>query len=184
MLRYFVWLLAVIGLIIILLILIIPGGKKLGAPRVLDSYATTNAVTKLTIVGPINAEVNHQSLSISVEQNQVIYQEYAGYNNNVIQTITFPSNQTAYYSFLRALDIAGFNKGNSNPAAQNSVGYCALGQRYIFQLTQNGNNIINYWSTNCGNLGTYGGNQGLTMALFQAQVPDYNKLAATLTNIQ
>ena len=184
MLRYFIWLLAVIGLIIILIILIIPGGKKVGVPRVLDSYASTNAVAKLTINGPITAEINYQSLSISVEQNQVIYQEYAGYNNKVIQTIAFPSNESAYYNFLRAIDIAGFNKGNTNPDAQNSVGYCAFGQRYLLQLTQNGNNIINFWSTNCGSLGTFGGDLGFTMALFQAQVPEYSKLSGTLTNLQ
>ena len=46
-----------------------------------------------------------------------------------------------------------------------------LGDRYVFELSQNGQNIQRYWTTSCGTPKSYLGAQTLTISLFKAQVP-------------
>ncbi|HUA13184.1 MAG TPA: hypothetical protein VL989_01660 [Candidatus Sulfotelmatobacter sp.] len=182
MFRYLIWLITVFALLVILIILLIPGGKKTQAPKTLESYSSTNAVAVMTIDGPVNADVIHQSIEIDVMQNQVVYKQIDGYNGKIAQQITYPNTEASYYAFLRSLDIAGYEKGNTNPNAANPVGYCSLGDRYIFNLNQNGSNLIHFWATSCGSPKTYAGDLSLTLSLFKAQIPDYDTVAAN-TNI-
>jgi len=178
MLRYIIWLSAVIGLIIILLLLIIPGGKTLPPPKTLASYAPTSAVAKLTIDGPINADSQHQSIDISVSSSQVVYRQVNGYDSDVVKQETFTNTQSAYYNFLRAIALAGYKEGNTEVSASNPTGYCSSGDRYIYKLTENGSNIINFWSTSCGGPKTYDGDVDITLSLFEAQVPGYYNLTS------
>jgi hypothetical protein len=49
---------------------------------------------------------------------------------------------------------------------------------------RDGNNISQrFWSTSCGNLGSFKGNASTVRELFQRQVPDYNVLTSGLSNI-
>jgi hypothetical protein len=71
------------------------------------------------------------------------------------------------------LSIAGFTLGDTSTALDNDTGYCPTGNRYDYRITQDGNSIEHFWSTNCGTA-TYKGNPGSTLDLFQAQFPGYN----------
>ena len=184
MLRYFMFLLAVFGLILILIILIIPGGKKnpVPTPKSLTSYASTDAVTQLTIDGPINANQNHQSIEIDVSQNNVIFKQITGYEGQVVNRQTYANNQSAFDVFLHALNYAGFTLGNRDPKLVNEeIGLCALGDRYTYQIIYNGNVIQRFWSTNCGGTRTYGGDDIRTQTLFQQQVPYYANVIQNIT---
>jgi hypothetical protein len=176
--RYFIGFLVAILLLILLIILLVSGNspkKAVTSFKTLPSYANTDAVASMSIAGPINADSLHASVAVSVSRTQVVFQQMQGYNNTVVRTQKFANNEASYDAFLRALDLAGFTKGNSDKALSNEQGVCSLGQRYVFALNQGNTQLQRFWSTSCGTR-TYGGNTSITMTLFQAQVPGYSSL--------
>ena len=179
--RYFLIFVATIMLVFILAYVLFHGGGKPKIPvttKTLQSYAATDAQVQLTIDGPINADQNHQATVIIVDRNDVTFEHVQGYQGTITNLQTFANNQNAYTNFLFALAHAGFTEGNSKAVVNNDErGYCPQGDRYIFQLTQDNNTLERYWATSCGSPKTYLGSLGLTVSLFQAQVPQYNSLA-------
>jgi hypothetical protein len=190
--KYFIGFLVTIGLIIVLILLLFSGGNggsdnskpTSGKPKNTDelaAYASTNAVARLTIDGPIIANQNHQAVQITVDQNDVTYSQVQGYEGTVVNQQDFKNNQNAYSNFLYALGRAGFLKGNDDKTLANEKGYCPTGNRYVFELIQNGKDIQRYWGTSCGgNNKTYLGSLNLTITLFQVQVPGYRTLTQSL----
>ncbi len=178
--RYFLWLLAVIGLVIIVIILLLPGGgkKSIGGKQFID-YSSTNAVASLIIDAPEGANSTHQAVRIDVSQSQVVYQELSTYNYTVVKQQTFTNNQNGYDVFLRSLYFAGFLKGNTNPALASPNGICPLGDRYIYNFVSNNQTLIHWYSTSCGD-STYQGVASLTVRLFQRQVPNYDSLTSDI----
>jgi hypothetical protein len=181
--RYFITFIAMLGLLFLLLFLLLHGGGK---PKVsttnktLISYANTDAQAQLTIDGPINADQIHTAVRITVDQNQVRYEQIKGYQNTIVNQQSFDSNQDAYANFLAALQHAGFTLGATTAVLKDERGYCPLGNRYIFELNQDGNQLERYWATSCGTPKTYNGVLTLTLDLFQAQVPGYSQLTQNL----
>jgi len=197
-LRYFIGFLVTIGLIILLVVLLFSGGGDNNGngsqnggnqpatgskPKTVDdlaAYASSDAVARLTIDGPIVADQNHQAVRITVGQDDTTYEQISGYQGSVVKQQSFVNNQNAYSNFLYALGRAGFLKGDDSKTLANEKGYCSTGNRYVFELIEDGNDIQRYWATNCGNPKTYKGNLNLTLTLFRAQVPGYNDLAQDL----
>jgi hypothetical protein len=182
--RYFVAFMIALGLLFLVVFLLFHSGSKPKVqltPKTLDSYATTDAEAVLTIDGPINAAQNHQQVRITVSRDDVTFEQLQGYDGNVVNMQSYANTENAYTVFLFSLAHAGFTKGDNNPALSDERGFCALGDRFIFQLQQDGQDIERYWSTSCGNSKTYLGSPSLTINLFQAQVPDYSKLTQDIT---
>jgi hypothetical protein len=183
--RYFLGYIVTIGLLIVLILFLITsnGGGKHNAPaqvRLLNSYANTDAQVRLTIDGPINANQSHQQVQITADAFEITFDQVQGYDGTVVNHQSYSNTQNAYYAFLTALMQAGFTKGVSSTTVPNDTGLCPLGDRYNFLVTQNGQAIQNYWATTCGGLATYKGNINLTLELFQAQVPDYDRLTSNV----
>ena len=175
--RYFIGFMVTIGLIILLIVLLFHGGGKpkiTSTAKTLTSYASTDAQVSMTIDGPVNAASQHQQIRITVDRDNVTYQHILGYDNNVVDTQIFANTENSYNVFLHALKHAGFTKGDNSAALRDELGYCPTGNRYIFELDQDNNNLERYWSTSCGSPKTYLGAVGLTINLFQAQVPNYS----------
>jgi hypothetical protein len=181
--RYFIAFVTALGLLFLLILLLFHSGGKPKVGKVtkpLASYSTTDAVARLTIDGPVNADSLHDAVRITVGKDDVTYEQIQGYQNTVVNTQSFANNENAYVNFLLALQHAGFTQGDNDPKHQDARGYCPLGQRYIFQLNQNDQELEHYWATSCGSPKTYVGVLSLTLTLFQAQVPNYNKLTQNL----
>jgi hypothetical protein len=181
--RYFIGFLVTVGLVIILIILLFNGGDKSKVShttKTLIDYATTDSQVSMTIAGPINAVSQHQELQVTVNRDNVTYQQMTGYDGEVVNTQIFANTESAYDAFLHALQHAGFTRGNNAPALRDDVGFCSTGQRYIFELTENGKDLQRYWATNCGGTKTYLGSRDLTLTLFRAQVPGYTELTSNL----
>jgi hypothetical protein len=184
--RYFLGLVAVFALMILIIFLIFHGNgnssKVQSTSRTLSSYSTSDADVDLTIDGPVTSDENHQSLEITVTNSEVTYQQFQGYQGDVIQEKTYPNNINAFSAFLYALERAGFTEGNNASDLSNDLGFCSLGNRYIFSLNENGQQIERYWATNCGSgePKTYDGSLDLTLTLFENQVPDYDTLSNNL----
>ncbi len=177
--RYFIGFLITIGLIIMLIVLIFSGGgkPKTAIPKPLSSYSNTDAEVSMTIDGPVNADQNHQQVRITVGTSSVTYEEVSGYDGNVTERQTFHNTEAAYATFLRSLAIAGFTKGDTTASLRDERGHCPLGDRYIFELNQDGNSLERYWTATCGGPKTFLGNQAVTSQLFKDQVPKYNSLS-------
>lgn len=173
--RYFLWLIAIFGLIILVIILFFHHGKTTPSnqltPSKLLTYASTDAEVRFTTVGPVVANPNHQSTQITVSRNNVTQAQITGYQGQVTQLNSYSNNQASFEVFLRALNVAGFTDGNPTSTLKDERGYCPTGNTYIVELINNGSDVERYWATDCGNPKTYLGNLGLTQTLFNAQVP-------------
>ena len=179
--KYIIGLLITTGLIILLIVLLVSGGgskqKVPNTSKSLDSYANSQAIARLTVDGPINAPGNHRSSRISVGRDSTTYEQFKGYDGEIIASQTFPNTQNSYESFLRAIKIAGFTSGDTSDALKNDRGYCALGTRYIFEFEDgSGKRLERFWSSTCGSPKSFKGNTSLNVILFQKQVPDYSRL--------
>ncbi|MHB1864923.1 MAG: hypothetical protein ACYCPS_02020 [Candidatus Saccharimonadales bacterium] len=178
--RYVIGLLACIGLAILLAILLFTGGHKAAPSNVvsLPSYANTNAQVKLVQDGPIVAPQNHNTMIITVDQYTANFQLIQGYNGNVISSKIYNNSENSFKNFLYALYYAGFSQGMASNY-KNDLGLCSTGDRYDFYLTENGQTLQHYWITGCSsNPKTFNGNFGLTMHLFETQIPDFNNLTS------
>ncbi|HVV66789.1 MAG TPA: hypothetical protein VHB72_01805 [Candidatus Saccharimonadales bacterium] len=188
--RYFIGFLVTIGLLIILVVLLFSGGggpnsKKPKTTKALTDYASSNAVVRMTIDGPINADTNHTAVRVTVGKDDATYQQIQGYQGTVVNTQSYANNENAYSNLLYALGHAGFTKGDNNKLLANEKGYCPLGKRYVFELLDGNNTVERYWTTSCGSAQprTYKGNTTLTISLFEYQIPDYFTLTQSLQHL-
>lgn len=184
--RYFIGFLITIGLIILLIILIFGGGggNKAKVPttsKPLISYAETDSEVTMTVGGPIRAQSTYQEYKIAVNRDNVTFQLISGFQGDVIKSKIYDNNSSAYYNFLAALTRAGFTKGDNSKELKNDTALCPLGSRYVFELTQSGEQLERYWITNCSGAKTYLGNFSMTNSLFQSQVPDFSNLTSDFT---
>jgi hypothetical protein len=179
--RYIIGLLLGIGLIVLTFILIIKAFTGHGSTpnqRIdLNDYATSSAVMRYTVDGPINSDQQHSRVRITVSKDQVVYEQIQGYEGKLVQTKTYPTNVQSYSTFLRALKIAGYTNGDPKKD-DDERGYCPQGRRYVYEALDGGDTILRWWSSTCGGAaaGNFGGEPSTVRTLFERQVPDYNKL--------
>ena len=183
--RYFIGFMIAIGLIIVVIFLLFSGGggkspSSSDVVKPLYAYADTDAVVRMTINGPTTAPQNRVEVQVTVGADQAVYQQFQGYDGDVVNTQSFANTRNSYYVFLRSIAGAGFHNGNNDPSLVDSAGYCPLGRIYTFELIQNGKALQNYWATSCGGTKTYLGNLSLTTTLFENQIPSYNTLTGDL----
>lgn len=182
MLRYIIGFFVTIGLIILLIVLLFTGGNsdsktvpKTG--KQLSSYANTDTQVRLSIDGPIISNQEHQSVRFTVDQNNVVLDTLKGYDGAVTDTKTYANTQASYFAFLSSLQLLNFTEGKvPNADLKSEAGHCAQGQRYVFEIIQNGSDIQRYWATSCGGPHTYLGNVQSTIDLFKQQIPDYESM--------
>jgi hypothetical protein len=184
--RYIIGLLLGIGLIVLVIILVFKaftgGSNTPAAPQIdLNSYATTEAVMRYTIDGPIISDQQHERIRVTVSSDQVLFEEIQGYQGKLKQSKTYPNNTDAYATFLHALTLAGFTRGNPS-VDKDERGYCPTGRRYVYEGLSGGDNIFRWWSDSCVTKeGNFLGKPSTIQTLFTRQVPDYSKLTARVT---
>lgn len=183
--KYFLGFLASIGLIILVFILILKGfGGK--SPQVdqnpLSDYANTNALVRITVDGPIISQQQHQAYRITVGRSEARIETLQGYQYDAIETKTYENTQQGYNNFLRALDLAGFTKGDKKAANNDERGVCATGNRYIYEIINGTSEVQRYWGTSCGGAGTFKGDKEQVNRLFNRQIPtpDFSRLTSRL----
>jgi len=184
-LKYFIGFFVTVGLIIALIVIIFGGsggnGQQSQAPsdadKTLNSLADTDTQIRATIQGPINAEQIHEQVQITINRENNNFEFIRGYENGVVDSQNFVSNETAFTNLLHALTNAGYGQGDDSDAIADERGACPFGQRYIFEIIENGKVTSRYWSTDCGNkTGNYLGKTTVTLDLFKAQIPGYDDL--------
>ena len=184
--RIFIGIVAFILLMVTLVAILSSGGSKKPAKtangitlRLLPDYANTDATVSMEIDGRVNGDESHRAVRVTIGRDQRDFQVIQGYSGRVIESKTFYNTQPAYDVFLRAIRGGGFMSKLKNTKYSDDRGVCPLGDRYIFTLSENGDDLSRLWGSTCGTkVGTLGGSRSLLQQLFQAQIPDYNKLTA------
>lgn len=176
--RYIIGFLVTVGLLILLIVLLVTHHGPSQTVTPLGNYATTSTVVRETIDGPVNAPQDHRQIQITVGRDNTTFDLIQGYDKTSLNTQVYPMTQAAYSAFLYSLQYAGYQKGNSDPKLKDERGYCPLGDRYVFEIIQDGQSIQRYWTTSCGGgaPSTFKGDFGMVVQLFQNQVPNYNSL--------
>ncbi len=181
-LRYFLGFLVVILVLFLLIVMIVRSGnnsaKKVEKTQAtLMSYVNNPAITVTqTTIGPVQAAQNHDQATITVSNSSSVMTIYKGYDGSVVDTKSYPMNVASFGEFLKAIDRAGYTRGDTPAELKDDRGFCPLGSRYIFTINDGGNELQRYWATSCNGSRTYRGNVSLTRTLFQNQIPDYNAM--------
>lgn len=181
--RYIIGFLVTIGLIVLIFVLLLRGGGQPAQPNSgpsLPSYADTDTLMQMTIDEPINAASKHRQIQVTVGRDDVTVALMQGYSGHVLREKSYSNSQDAYAAFLYALARAGYDKGDNSSDLKEDRGYCPEGNRYIFEIIQNGHDIQRYWTTNCGGPHSFQGDKGTVLTLFQRQVPDYDEVTGGL----
>ena len=183
--RFIIGFLVTIGLIILIIVLLLRGGgTATPTPKALTlaDHATGSSYAEFFIDAPVVSQQKHREVKITVSQNEVAFTQYQGYEDSIVSSQTYPNNSEAYEVFLRALQHQNFTVGSTDKALSDERGYCPQGSRYIYSFNDGSKQLMRFWSTSCGGQGTFKGLPTSVRNLFQAQVPDYNRLSRGLYN--
>jgi hypothetical protein len=184
--KYFIGFLVSVGLIVLVIILVmrgLSGGPKPVIQAPLSDYASTTSVVRLTVAGPIVGDQQFHSYQITVGRDQASIETRKGYQNSVIDQKSYANNQEAYFNFLRALDLAGFTKGDTKSPNKDERGMCAIGDRYVVQIKNDNSDVERFWTSTCrGQNGNFRGSIDQVRLLFNKQIPiaDFSKLTNSL----
>ena len=175
------------GLLILGFLLMLGGDSKkpstpVNVPKSLSDYAGSSATVGLTTKGAINARENHREIRVIVGRSSRSIEIVRGYNNEVIRAKSYPNSKAAYSEFLYALSYSQFTRSRSSNV-KTEEGVCALGNRYVLTLEQGGRDVSRLWTSTCSGIGkgTFGGSIAQILTLFEAQIPDYDKLTQNIS---
>lgn len=134
---------------------------------------------QMIIRGPIVAEENFKSFTISVSPTSRSMVVYQGYVDEISRSKRLSNNTAAYEQFAYALDKANMTKGTetSNDTEKDLRGVCASGYVYEYSVLVNGQPVKHLWTSSCnGSKGTLEASTTQLDNLFYAQIPDSAQL--------
>lgn len=177
--KYLIGLVLAIAVIIFIIIRLLTGGGEApgSQPADLTSYATTGAVMRYTIKNPVQAASTHREIQITVGRDEAVFRLYRGYDDSIMKVERYSTGQSSYDAFLHALEKTGrYTEGNHNESVRDERGYCALGNRYVYEIIDGDGNVVQHlWSTTCDQQ-TFNGNAEAVEELFREQIPDFDQL--------
>lgn len=160
-----------------------PAATQVDAGKVALLETSDGHSVSMTVRGPIVANENFRSYTITVSPNARVIKTYTGYLDTVLQEQTLGNNTPAYAEFVNALDRAKMADGSEVPGEQNDVlGICATGRLYQFAILKDGESVETLWTSTCsGSQGTLDANAQQLSQLFIAQIPDANAMIRPLS---
>lgn len=137
---------------------------------------------RMIVRGPIVADEEFNSYVISASSTQRTMTTYVGYLDRQVETKQLLNNIPSYEEFVYALDRALMMEGNELTGDANDLrGICATGRVYQFETLRNGNVIKSLWTSTCkGSKGSLKASQSQLQSLFQAQIPDFEKMLSKI----
>lgn len=135
---------------------------------------TDNGTVTYTTQGKVVGEGEYKEIRFVINASERRVQLLSGYGERVVREQSFANNKAAFDTFMRALGNAGYSREKTSTITD-SRGVCPLGLRYLYNLKDNGKDVVNTWATSCNSRdGTFGGDQSLIRVLFENQVPRFN----------
>lgn len=143
---------------------------------------STDRSVRMTVRGPIVADETFNSYTITATPTSRTMTTYNGYLDRQVDTKQFANNIPAYEQFVYALDRAQMMDGEELTGdADDLRGICATGEVYEFTVLRGNTPIKSLWTSTCrGSKGSLKANQPQLQNLFQAQIPEYQKLLAKI----
>lgn len=176
----------VIGCVLLLYLIFGTGGGRSGSNSsrskkksedksiVLTDYIDKDSQVFVTTEGSVNGEDVHRSIRISVSSSYRQIDIVEGYQNKVIKTKTYSNNQDAYHEFMYALSKTGYGKTRKTDIPSED-GVCATGERYIFEVLDNGDSASRTWTADCMK-GSSPASPDKVTHLFEEQITDYDDI--------
>ena len=135
---------------------------------------------RLTVRGPIVANENFRSYSITITPDSREMITYEGYLDNQIDRKRLDNNTKAYTELVYALDKRKMMDGKDLTDEQNDLrGICASGKIYKFETIKNNSVVKSLWTSDCsGSKGSAQSNVNEILDMFLKQIPDGKKMAS------
>lgn len=178
--RIIAFLVLVIGSIVFLSWIIFKIGKPATTtsnepkPIVLTDYATTDSQVVYTYQGRIVGDDAYREARITIDQNSRLVQVIQGYQGHVIKSHSLDNNPNAYRTFIYALSKYNFATARKTTNTD-STGACPLGYRFIYDMYNEGKQILHLWGSTCTGVGTTRANTSAVNQLFQNQITGYSQ---------
>lgn len=178
--RYIIGVFGAILLLLVVVVLIFNRGDSSQPsatvqPAQLVDYATRNSNVSFTTVGRVVGEDQQRSIRVVVSPSERRLEIMSGYGQTVLSSQTFANTAVGYQNFLSALGGQGFTRARST-SIKDATTVCPTGQRFEYDLSENGEHVSNLWSVSCDRSGSFGGSAVVVRQLFERQIPDYSKL--------
>lgn len=157
------------------------GGTPARSTSLAEFDAKDSAIITWTQAGRLVGEEQYKAVRVTITRTQRRVEILADYAGRVERSQEFPNSPEAFAAFTRALDNAKFGQ-ERNVSQPDERGVCPLGSRFIYRLTDGGQEIMRTWSTSCSAAdGPFGGRAAdttLIARLFKAQITDYNRFTS------
>lgn len=135
---------------------------------------------RMTVRGPIVANENFYSYTITANSSARNMTTYVGYVGQQIDSSQLENSTPAYEQFVYALDRANLMEGSAS-SNDDIRGICATGNVYEFEVLQGENSVQKLWTSTCsGSAGTLKANLGQVSRLFQLQIPSFSNLISKI----
>ncbi|HEY1085955.1 MAG TPA: hypothetical protein VGE34_04505 [Candidatus Saccharimonadales bacterium] len=134
---------------------------------------------RMTVRGPIVAEEDFKSYTITVSPDDRTMAIYKGYLEDVTKEKSLSNNTRAYEQFVYALDKANMMKGvvPEDDAKNDLRGICASGYIYEYSVLVNDDPVKRLWTSTCdGSKGSLQASTDQLNNLFFAQIPNAREL--------
>ena len=133
---------------------------------------------RMTVRGPIVADENFHSYTVTVSPTTRVLTTYEGYLDRQVDTKQLVNNTRGYEQFVYALDRTNVTDAVTLEAdAADMRGICATGRVYQYEIMQASNVVKKIWTTTCSkSKGSLKASNTTISKLFQAQIPDYSDL--------
>jgi Na+-transporting methylmalonyl-CoA/oxaloacetate decarboxylase gamma subunit len=146
----------------------------------LNDYNKGSSFVRVTVEGPIVASEKYRTYQIEVGQTFRDIKVMSGYEKKVIAEKHYTNDKKAYEAFLKALKFANFTAKNEDFGGD-QTGYCATGNRYVYELFDGGESLQHTWNTSCNNsTGNFSGSGPTVRSLFKKQIPDFTEVTKGL----
>ncbi len=147
------------------------------AKEALINIASDHSV-RMTVRGPIVANENFHSYTITASPDTRNMTTYVGYIGQQVDNSQLVNNPPAYEQFVYALNRLNLMEGTvPDGDANDTRGICATGMLFEFEVLQGSNSLRKLWTTSCRSaIGSLTANRAQVTKLFQTQIPDFGKL--------
>ena len=137
---------------------------------------------RMTVRGPIVANENFRSYTITITPNDRTIVTYSGYLDQVIETKQLGNNTPAYEQFVFALSRANMMRGTAMTEQSNDTrGICAGGRIHEFAILSSYQVDKSLWSSSCkGSPGSLKADTSQLESLFLDQIPDVDSVLETI----
>lgn len=143
------------------------------------TQVTADRSVRMSVRGPIVANENFNSYTITVSPDARNMTTYVGYTGEQLESAPLSNNMQAYTQFVSALSRANMMEGTPlTGEANNTDGICATGNVYVFEVLQATNVVQSLWTSSCkGSPGSLKASLPQLQNLFRTQIPTFSQLA-------